>query len=149
MDAKLRGALDRFGIAMCQANDVLGQLTCSEFQSIAELLVMAGLHKQARIAIRGHAQGDDDPDDHHHELFDVISSLTLESQQRQARILELVGRHLAEIEADPADDSEERELRHALDAARRAADGDSNDAEIDALQIALSMALRRWPQQTL
>jgi uncharacterized membrane protein len=38
------------------------------------------------------------------------------------------------------------ELRDALDAVATAADGDSNDAEIDALRNALDLALRRWPE---
>ena len=37
------------------------------------------------------------------------------------------------------------ELRDALDAVAAAADGDSNDDEIDALRNALDLALRRWP----
>lgn len=38
------------------------------------------------------------------------------------------------------------DMQDAVDAARRAASGDSNDEEIDALHAALTDALTRWPE---
>lgn len=39
-----------------------------------------------------------------------------------------------------------REMAEAIDAVQRAASGDSNDDEIDALQQALELAMTRWPE---
>lgn len=52
----------------------------------------------------------------------------------------------AELPRGWRNDSAERELAEAVAVARKAAWGDSNDEEIDALQIALDLALARWPQ---
>lgn len=56
---------------------------------------------------------------------------------------------------DPADlipgtlpDPHISELQAAVDAVREAAEGDSNDTEIQALQEALDLALQRWPEIT-
>jgi hypothetical protein len=47
--------------------------------------------------------------------------------------------------SDPKHD-DSAALRAAMTAVDHAADGDSNDAEIDALRHALDLALRRWPE---
>jgi hypothetical protein len=43
-------------------------------------------------------------------------------------------------------DADVTELAEAVQAASDATDGDSNDAQISALSLALAVALRRWPE---
>src|SRR4051812_43172380 len=73
MDEKMQAALERFAQAMVEAHEALGQLTCSEFQPIPELLVLLGKRDEAGSVIIGHALGDDDADDVHGESFEALN----------------------------------------------------------------------------
>lgn len=53
-----------FGDGM--TSDMVGsQFTCSEADTIARVLVLAGHREAAETWLRGHAQGDEDGDSHH------------------------------------------------------------------------------------
>lgn len=53
------------------ASDAGGHFTCGEAQDIADVLAAAGHTDAADAWLKGHAQGDNDPEDMHHDLREV------------------------------------------------------------------------------
>ena len=50
------------------ASGVGGSFTCSEAETLAEVLVLSGHAKEAASFLAGHAEGDDDAEGTHHGL---------------------------------------------------------------------------------
>lgn len=67
----LLNAIERMGGQLAGSIDALGHLTCSEFEPIAEVLVIAGFDKYARDVFIGHGLGDNEETDRHHALYDT------------------------------------------------------------------------------
>lgn len=77
--ARLRNAAQEMAAQLgdqMTASNVGGHFTCMEAEVVADVMKAADCETEARTWLRGHAEGDDDPEDMHHGWDEVPEDVT-------------------------------------------------------------------------